>query len=59
MADFIIPILLIIGGMCWTIIRVYAEMMCPIPSKHPFGFAGPAAAIVGTAWLATTIAGLF
>lgn len=59
MADFIIPILLIIGGVCWTIIRVYAEMMRPVPAKHPFGVEGPAAAIVGMLWLATTIAGWF
>jgi len=59
MADFILPVLLIVGCVCWTIIRVYAEMMRPIPSEWAFGFEGPAAALAGAAWLAHSIWVLF
>lgn len=55
MADFILPVLLIVGCVCWTIIRVYAEMMRPVPRGGAFGFEVPAAALVGVAWLAHSI----
>jgi|GEM_PF-6938091 len=59
MADIILPALLIIGGVFWSFLRMFADMMRPVPLGWGPGFWGPAAALAGVAWLAHTIAGAF
>ncbi len=59
MADIILPALLIIGGVFWSFLRMYADMMRPVPLGWGPGYAGPVAVLAGVAWLAQTIAGAF
>ncbi|MDI6834494.1 MAG: hypothetical protein QMD99_02120 [Rhizobiaceae bacterium] len=58
MADFILPILLIVGGVFWSFLRMYADMMRPVPLGWGPGYAGPAVALAGVAWLAHSVSGL-
>lgn len=59
MADFILPGLMIVGGLSWMFLLLVAESMRPQPRGEWPGFAGPACVLIGAAWLAHSIWGVF
>lgn len=59
MADFILPVLLIIGGIFWSFLRMYADMMRPVPLGRGPGLVGPACVLLGSASIAHSIWGAF
>lgn len=59
MADFIFPVLLIIGGLSWLNLLLAAESMRSVPRGEWPGFIGPAAVLIGAVWLAHSIWGVF
>lgn len=59
MADFILPGLMIVGGLCWLFLLLVAESMRPQPRGEWPGFVGPACVVIGAAWLAHSIWGIF
>lgn len=58
MADFILPVMLIIGGLCWLFLLLVAESMRPVPRGEWPGFVGPAAVLIGAGWLTHSIWGV-